>query len=148
MSLTLTFRSSHTHHTAQYVPIKAICEELTSYGFSYKFGGSSPIIQPWKLSEGKARKVGLLFEGEKAIRKFWEEQVRPKLPDEFYKYVSLMSDCLGSTNDYESFFCLGLGLTFPFLLLPFRFRVTRKYSQAPQRGLHLLGGRGAQDPRI
>ena len=80
------------------MPIKAICEELTSYGFSYKFGGSSPIIQPWKLSEGKARKVGLLFEGEKAIRNFWEEQVRPKLPDEFYKYVSLMFNCLGSTN--------------------------------------------------
>jgi hypothetical protein len=77
-----------TPPATQYVPIKAICEELTSYGFSYKFGGSSPIIQPWKLSEGKARKVGLLFEGENAIRKFWEEHVRPKLSDEFYTYVS------------------------------------------------------------
>jgi hypothetical protein len=34
---------------------------------------------------GKARKAGMLFEGEKAIRRFWEEKVRPKLSDEFYR---------------------------------------------------------------
>eukprot|EP00624_Nannochloropsis_granulata_P005903 evm.model.NODE_4201_length_13017_cov_21.102097.3 len=48
--------------------------------------------EPWKLSEGKARKVGLLFEGENAIRKFWEEHVRPKLSDEFYTRRNV--DCI------------------------------------------------------
>ena len=93
-----SFTPSRPSCTYQCVRIKAICDELTSYGFSYKFGGSLPIIQPWKLSEGKAKKVGLLFEGEKAIRKFWEEHVRPKLPDEFYKYVSSVFDCFCSAD--------------------------------------------------
>ncbi len=69
------------------MPIRAICEELTSYGFSYKFGDHHPVVLPWKLSEFKARQRGLYHEGEKDIRQFWETQVRPKLPDEFYKYV-------------------------------------------------------------
>lgn len=67
------------------MPIKDICEELTAYGFSYKFGGSCPIVLPWKLTEGKARKLDLYFEGEKPIRNFWETKVRPKMTDDFYE---------------------------------------------------------------
>ena len=40
---------------------------------------------PWKLTEGKARKLDLYFEGEKPIRNFWETKVRPKMTDDFYE---------------------------------------------------------------